>query len=148
MLSFPFSKVILISDENEAHADDIEMYNKQDDFLVLWWCNKYLSCHSRAIYFFSYANMKTFLNSRLTPDTPVVHFLSALTAGKYCIDSQRKLLIIQTCESGLGRCDCILFPCRCNTGSRLCLPIIFLLRLTWHTLYLFAFFIVLLYSIV
>uniref|UniRef100_A0A8W8MQU0 Uncharacterized protein n=1 Tax=Magallana gigas TaxID=29159 RepID=A0A8W8MQU0_MAGGI len=85
---------------------------------------------SRAIYFFSYANMKTFLNSRLTPDTPVVHFLSALTAGKYCIDSQRKLLIIQTCESGLGRCNCILFPCSCNTGSRLCLPIIFLLRLT------------------
>lgn len=36
---------------------------------------------SRAIYFFSYANMKTFLNSRLTPDTPIVHFFSALTAG-------------------------------------------------------------------
>ncbi|XP_022342070.1 mitochondrial carrier protein Rim2-like [Crassostrea virginica] len=36
---------------------------------------------SRAIYFFSYANMKMFLNSHLNPDTPLVHFLSALTAG-------------------------------------------------------------------
>lgn len=36
---------------------------------------------SRAIYFFSYANMKKYLNSRTTPDTALVHICSAVSAG-------------------------------------------------------------------
>ncbi|XP_052082904.1 solute carrier family 25 member 36-like isoform X2 [Mytilus californianus] len=36
---------------------------------------------SRAIYFFSYANMKNYLNTVMNPETPLVHIGSAVTAG-------------------------------------------------------------------
>lgn len=36
---------------------------------------------SRAIYFFSYANMKKYLNTVMNPETPLVHIGSAITAG-------------------------------------------------------------------
>ncbi|KAJ8320099.1 hypothetical protein KUTeg_001686 [Tegillarca granosa] len=37
--------------------------------------------NAKAIYFFSYANMKKYLNSRTTPDTALVHICSAVSAG-------------------------------------------------------------------
>lgn len=75
------------------------------------WRKSWLTCLSniscilsffRAIYFFSYANMKMFLNSHLNPDTPLVHFLSALTAGKNAIIIHSQDKHIFMCESGLG----------------------------------------------
>jgi len=42
---------------------------------------------SRAIYFGAYAQSKTFFNTVLNPDTPIVHVLSASFAGKnyFCV---------------------------------------------------------------
>lgn len=37
---------------------------------------------SRAIYFFAYANTKSFLVERMERETPLVHVTSAATAGK------------------------------------------------------------------
>ena len=38
--------------------------------------------HSRAIYFFAYANTKTFLVEEFERETPLVHVTSAAAAGK------------------------------------------------------------------
>lgn len=52
----------------------------------------------RAIYFFTYANTKAFLNERITPETPFVHILSAMNAGT------ATLLSIFAVSSPEGQC--------------------------------------------
>jgi len=51
---------------------------------------------SRAIYFFSYAQSKKFLNSVITPETPLVHILSASCAGFTASTATNPIWFIKT----------------------------------------------------
>ncbi|XP_060072152.1 solute carrier family 25 member 36-like [Ylistrum balloti] len=51
---------------------------------------------SRAIYFYSYANMKKFLNTRMNPDTSLVHIYSAITAGFCACTTTNPIWFIKT----------------------------------------------------
>ncbi|KAL5013316.1 hypothetical protein ScPMuIL_007586 [Solemya velum] len=51
---------------------------------------------SRAIYFFSYANTKKYLNTVLTPDTPLVHIGSAVTAGVTACTATNPIWFVKT----------------------------------------------------
>lgn len=51
---------------------------------------------SRAIYFFCYANTKNRLNSIWTPDTPLVHVCSAVTAGVTACTATNPIWFIKT----------------------------------------------------
>ncbi|XP_033763629.1 solute carrier family 25 member 36-like [Pecten maximus] len=51
---------------------------------------------SRAIYFYSYANMKKFLNTQMKPDTSLVHIYSAVTAGFCACTTTNPIWFIKT----------------------------------------------------
>lgn len=51
---------------------------------------------SRAIYFFSYANMKKYLNTVMNPDTPLVHIGSAITAGVTACTLTNPIWLVKT----------------------------------------------------
>lgn len=51
---------------------------------------------SRSIYFFSYAQAKKFLNSVMTPETPLVHILSASCAGFTASTATNPIWFIKT----------------------------------------------------
>ncbi|XP_050412192.1 solute carrier family 25 member 36 [Patella vulgata] len=69
---------------------------------------------SRAIYFFTYANTKQFLNERLNPDTACIHMSSAITAGFIASTLTNPIWFVKTRlqldqkrESNLKCSDCV-----------------------------------------
>ena len=50
----------------------------------------------RAIYFFSYANAKTILSSKMGPDQPLMHILSAFIAGFSAVTITNPIWFVKT----------------------------------------------------